>query len=175
MERWDTENLELDLCVESMNVRNRKGPWRLEIEWKERVMKMGYAEGHLWEVDYVFGRELWLEENRRHISLSFFPPYPSNSIIFFFLFWFLFLFFFLLYKTWSWSRSSWAILRDKEEGLVVHLVCKYMHIHTWCIYVNLIVFGRFGYGIEVDREGAWGGVEKSGDNKWLLFALELQL
>ena len=45
----------------------------------------------------------------------------------------------------------------------------------WCKYVNLIVFGRFRYGMEVDRERAWGGVEKSGDNKWLLFALELQL
>ena len=91
-------------------------------------MKMGYAEGHLWEVDNVFGRELWLEDNRRHISLPFFPPYPSNSIIFFF--WFLF-FFSLLYKTWS--RSSWTILRDKEEGLVVHLVCKCIHIHVWCM------------------------------------------
>lgn len=49
-------------------------------------MKMGYAEGHLWEVDNVFGRELWLEDNRRHISLPFFPPYPSNSIIFFLVF-----------------------------------------------------------------------------------------
>ena len=40
----------------------------------------------------------------------------------------------------------------------------------WCKYVNLIVFGGFRYGMEVDRERAWGGVEKSGDNKWLLFA-----
>lgn len=131
MERWDTENLELDLCVESMNVRNRKGPWRLEIEWKERVMKMGYAEGHLWEVDYVFGRELWLEENRRHISLSFFPPYPSNSIIFFFFcFGFYFYFFFFSTKLGPGPGPAGPFLETKKRVWLYILcvnICIYIH------------------------------------------------
>ena len=100
----------------------------MEIECKERVMKMGYAEGHLWEVDNVFGRELWLEDNRRHISLSFFPPYPSNSIIFFLVF----IFFSLLYKTWS--RSSWTILRDKEE-VTIYILCVNIYIYMYDVYM----------------------------------------
>lgn len=92
-------------------------------------MKMGYAEGHLWEVDYVFERELWLEDNRRHISLSFFPPYPSNSIIFFFGFYFYFSF-----STKLGPGPAGPFLETKKR-VWLYILCVNIYIYMYDVYM----------------------------------------
>ena len=115
-------------------------------------MKMGFAEGHLWQVEFALGESCgWRTIEDISLFLCF---HPSNSVSFLFsIFIFIFLSLPICWSSWAIHRET---KRETEEGLFVCLE-----------YIYILQVGRLRYGIETEME--WGGAEKAGD-KWLLFA-----